>query len=229
MKNTHYAMIFAAGRGERMRPLTDTVPKPLLTVGGKRLIEYQLEALARAGFTKVVINTAWLGAQFEPALGDGRKYGLNIAYSHEGDALETVGGIVKAAPMLGSEPFVTTSGDVFTDFDYAGLVPALARIARGEVDAHFVLVDNPSFHTAGDFALEAGFASRSGQKLNFSGIACWHPRLFAGLVAGEKKKLFPWANALVDAGRVSAEHHQGVWENMGTPQQLDALDRKIKP
>lgn len=229
MKNTHYAMIFAAGRGERMRPLTDTVPKPLLTVGGKRLIEYQLEALARAGFAKVVINTAWLGAQFEPVLGDGRKYGLHIAYSHEGDALETMGGIVNAAHVLGSEPFVTTSGDVFTDFDYARLLPALAQIGRGEVDAHFVLADNPSFHSAGDFALEAGFASRIGQKLNFSGIACWHPRLFVGLVAGEKKKLFPWANALVDARRVSAEHHHGVWENMGTPQQLDAMDRKIKP
>lgn len=227
MKNDYKAMIFAAGRGERMRPLTDVTPKPLLQVGGKRLIEFQLSALARAGFAHVVINTAWLGAQFEPALGDGSRYGLAIGYSHEGEALETVGGIVKAAPMLGPEPFATTSGDVYIDFDYGKLIPALERIARGEVDAHLVLANNPPFHPDGDFAIQAGLASRSGRKLNFSGIACWHPRLFAGFVAGEKKKLFPWANALVDAGRVSAEHHAGAWENIGTPQQLAALGRKI--
>ncbi|HEX9390594.1 MAG TPA: nucleotidyltransferase family protein [Usitatibacteraceae bacterium] len=225
--NDYKAMIFAAGRGERMRPLSDVTPKPLLRLADKRLIEYPLYALARAGFGQVVINTAWLGAQFESALGDGAKYGLTIAYSHEGEALETVGGIVKAAPMLGSGPFVTTSGDVYTDFDYGRLVPVLARIACGEVDAHFVLADNPPFHPEGDFALRNGLASRSGQKLNYSGIACWHPRLFAGMVAGEKKKLFPWANALVDAGRVSAEHYHGLWENIGTPQQLAALSRKM--
>lgn len=229
MKNNYKAMIFAAGRGERMRPLTDAKPKPLLRLGGKYLIEYQLEALSRAGFARVVINTAWQGAQFEPALGDGRKYGLVIDYSHEGEALETVGGIVKAAPMLGPEPFVTTSGDVYTDFDYGKLLPVLARIGRGEIDAHFVLASNPPFHAEGDFAIQQGFASRSGPRLNYSGIACWHPKLFAGFAAGEKKKLFPWANALVDAGRVSAEHHAGIWENIGTPQQLDALDRKIRP
>ena len=128
MKNDYKAMIFAAGRGERMRPLTDVTPKPLLQVGGKRLIEFQLSALARAGFAHVVINTAWLGAQFEPALGDGSRYGLAIGYSHEGEALETVGGIVKAAPMLGPEPFATTSGDVYIDFDYGKLIPALERI-----------------------------------------------------------------------------------------------------
>ena len=221
-------LIFAAGRGERLRPLTDATPKPLLRMGGKRLIEYQLEALSCAGFAHVVINTAWLGAQFEPALGDGANYGLAIAYSHEGDALETLGGIVKAAPMLGLEPFITTSADVYTDFDYGKLIPVLARIARGEVDAHFVLTNNPPFHAEGDFAIQQGLASRTGLRLNYSGIACWHPKLFAGFVAGEKKKLFPWANALVDAGRVSAEHHAGLWENIGTPQQMDALSRKIR-
>ncbi len=222
-------MIFAAGRGERMRPLTDTVPKPLLPLGGKRLIEYQLEALARAGFAEIIINTAWLGAQFETSLGNGNNYGITIAYSHEGEALETVGGIVKAAPMLGFRPFVTTSGDVYTDFDYGKLLPSLLRIERGEVDAHFVLADNPPFHPQGDFAVRDGLASRSGEKLNFSGIACWHPKLFAGFVAGRKEKLFPWANALIDARRVSAERHAGIWENLGTPQQLAALERRIKP
>jgi N-acetyl-alpha-D-muramate 1-phosphate uridylyltransferase len=227
MKSDYKAMIFAAGRGERMRPLTDAIPKPLLAVGGRRLIEYQLTALAQAGFAEIVINTAWLGAQFAPALGDGRQYGLSIAYSHEGEALETVGGIVKALPLLGAAPFITTSGDVYTDFDYARLRPSLARIARGEIDAHFVLADNPPFHPEGDFAIQQGLARRAGQKLNFSGIACWQPKLFADFAVGEKRKLFPWANALIDAGRVSAEHHPGIWENIGTPQQLAALGRKI--
>lgn len=212
-----------------MRPLTDAAPKPLLSVGGKRLIEYQLEALARAGLVDIVINTAWLEDQFEPALGDGARYGVAIAYSHEGDALETVGGIVKAMPLLGARPFVTTSGDVYTDFNYAKLLPPLARIERGEVDAHFVLANNPPFHLEGDFAVRDGIASRSGAKLNFSGIACWHPKLFASFAVGRREKLFPWANALVDAGRVSAEHHAGVWENIGTPQQLAALERTIRP
>jgi MurNAc alpha-1-phosphate uridylyltransferase len=210
-----------------MRPLSDATPKPLLQLGKRRLIDYALDALARAGFSSVVVNTAWLGEQFEPALGNGSRHGLSIAWSHEGEALETVGGIVHALPLLGVQPFVTTSGDVFSDFDYARLLPALARIGRGEVDAHFVLADNPPFHPLGDFAIEAGLARRSGDKLNYSGIACWHPKLFAGLADGVKQKLFPWANALVDAGRVSAEHHPGVWENIGTPQQLRDTGRKI--
>jgi N-acetyl-alpha-D-muramate 1-phosphate uridylyltransferase len=232
----HRVMIFAAGRGHRMRPLTDTTPKPLLTVGGKPLIVWQIEALARAGFRDLVINTAWLGAQIEDAIGDGGKYGVTIHYSHEGareeDALETRGGIVKALSLLGDAPFVTVSSDIFTDYDYATLLMPLQRIAAGEIDAHFVLADNPDFHPEGDFAIRQingnSFATRTGTaenpRLNYANIACWHPRLFRDLPA-EKSRLFPWADPIVAANRVSAAHLSGVWENIGTPAHLDAVNR----
>jgi MurNAc alpha-1-phosphate uridylyltransferase len=148
------ALILAAGRGERMRPLTDSTPKPLLFAGGKRLIEWQIDALARAGVRRIVINTAHLPEQFEEALGDGARMGVAIAYSREGsraeDALETLGGIVAALPLLGSDPFMVTVGDIVTAFPYEGLAAASARLSAGAADAHLVLVDNPSFHAAGD-------------------------------------------------------------------------------
>ena len=224
------ALIFAAGRGERMRPLTDSTPKPLLLLHGKPLIVWQLEALARAGFVDCVINTAWLGAQIESALGDGSRYGVRIVYSHEGvraeDALETRGGIVKALDMLGDAPFATVSSDIFTDYDYARLRAPLAAIARGESDAHFVLADNPDFHPEGDFAIRDGFATREGSatnpRLNYGGITCWQPRLFRDLPI-EKARLFPWADPLVANRRVTAERFAGVWENIGTPEHLQRL------
>lgn len=232
--HAYKVMIFAAGRGARMRPLTDHTPKPLLMLGGKPLIVWQVEALRRAGFRDIVINTAWHGDQIVATLGEGAAFGVTIRYSHEGDreedALETRGGVVKALPLLGDAPFLTVSADIHTDFDYQTLLPRLDAIARREVDAHFVLADNPDFHPEGDFAIAAGCATRVGTaanpRLNYANIACWHPRLFSGLPA-TKERLFPWADAAVAAGRVSAEHYRGRWENIGTPGQLAALERGL--
>ena len=222
-----------------MMPLTAVRPKPLLDAGGKPLIAWQIEALARAGFRDIVINTAWCGEQFEPALGDGSRFGVKLKYSFESSALETVGAIVKAAPALGfgafmpeeahlepSLPFLSVSGDVYTDFDYTRLLPALAAIAHGEFDAHFVLTKNPPFHLAGDFALHQGRVAMTGEKWNYGGIACWHPKLFTGLRV-EKKKLFPWADPLIDAGRVSGQFHAGEWDNVGTPHDLANLATRL--
>lgn len=225
------AMIFAAGRGERMRPETDHTPKPLLPLAGKPLIEWQIEALARAGFRRLVINTAWLGEQFPAVLGDGRRWGVSIRYSHEGDhpdaAFETRGGIVHALPLLGAMPFLTVSGDIYTEFDYASIVGRLKAIAAGEADAHFVLADNPDFHPDGDFAIRDGLATRVGARLNYANIACWHPTLFGGMPERTRERLFPWADLFVCANRVTAEHFRGVWENIGTAAQLAALERRL--
>ncbi len=234
------ALIFAAGRGQRLQPLTDTVPKPMLHAGQKSLIEYQLEALIKAGFHDIVINVAWLGEVIQTALGDGARYGCSIRYSIEAEALETVGGIVQALPLLGTKPFATVSADVYTDYSYNKLAAMCAQIemsANGEVAhlahfAHFVLANNPPFHPLGDFAIRDGLASRQGDeqhpRLNYAGIAVWHPRIFAGCVRGEKMKLFPWADQFVAAGEVTAEHHRGVWDNIGTIDELNALDARLK-
>ncbi len=225
------ALIFAAGRGHRMRPLTDHTPKPLLLLAGKPIIVWQIEALARAGFGDLVINTAWLGKQLQHTLGCGAKWGVSLRYSPEGDgeqsALETRGGIVNALSMLGPDPFVTVSGDIFTNYDYARLAAPLAAIARNEIDGHFVLADNPIFHPLGDFAIRDGFATREGRRLNYAGITCWHPKLFHGLPIGEKSRLFPWADPVVAANRISAEHFVGVWENIGTPEHLAELESRL--
>lgn len=227
----HRALIFAAGRGHRMRPLTDHTPKPLLMLAGKPIIVWQIEALARAGFGDLVINTAWLGEQLQHTLGSGAKWGVSIRYSPEGDseetALETRGGIVNALPMLGPDPFVTVSGDIFTNYDYTRLAAPLAAIARNEIDGHFVLADNPTFHPLGDFAIRDGFATRDGQRLNYAGITCWHPKLFDGLPVGQKARLFPWADPFVAANRISAEHFVGEWENIGTPEHLAELESRL--
>ncbi|MDX2219398.1 MAG: nucleotidyltransferase family protein [Burkholderiales bacterium] len=219
-------MILAAGRGVRMRPLSDTTPKPLLKVAGKSLIEWQIDRLVTGGFTDIVINHAWLGAQIEAALGDGRAHGANIRYSAESEALETVGGIVQALPLLGNAPFMVASGDVFTDFPYASLHAHIDRIAAGyphEV-GHVVLTDNPPFHPQGDMAIADGKAVMAGAKLNYGGIAVFHPRIFAAFPRGHHGRLFPWAFEHVHAGRVTAEHHRGWWDNVGTPEDLAALD-----
>ncbi len=216
------AMILAAGRGERMRPLTDHTPKPLLMVGGKRLIEYHLEALATAGFHDVVINHAHLGAQIEQLLGDGGRYGVRIHYSAEAGALETGGGIFNALPLLGDAPFVVVNGDVWCDYPFS-------RLRKIETQAaHLVLVPNPPQHPAGDFWLHDALVSDEGEgeRLTFSGIGLYHPSLFDGCEAGA----FPLAPLLRRAmarGLVSGEQFTGQWFDIGTPERLQQLDEKL--
>jgi MurNAc alpha-1-phosphate uridylyltransferase len=228
------ALILAAGRGERMRPLTDTVAKPLLHAGGRRLIEWQIEALVRAGVTDLVINTAHLAAAFEPALGAGDRYGARIAYSREGEsadaALETLGGIARALPLLspdGEEPFIVVSGDVVSTFDYRRLHQAAARIRAGCADAHLVLVDNPPTNPAGDMGLHEGRITRSGPRLTYGNIGVFSPRPFAAEPI-VRRKLFPWLYALADAGRITGEHFHGAWHNVTTPAELAELDRTLR-
>ena len=229
------AMILAAGRGERMRPLSDATPKPLLMAGGHRLIEWQIAALARAGVQEVVINTAHLAAQFEAALGDGNHLGVHIRWSREGtlaaDALETLGGIVHALPLLGDAPFIAVSADIVCDYDYQRLVSVGAAIERNEIDAHLVLVPNPPFHPRGDMGLQPDAQGRARITtappwLTYANIALLSPRLFAG-EAGGKRKLFPWLYRAAEAGRVGGERFDGRWYNVGTPADLQALDAEL--
>jgi MurNAc alpha-1-phosphate uridylyltransferase len=224
-----HALILAAGRGTRMAPLTDTVPKPLLKVGGRGLIEWQVERLARAGFEDLVVNHSHLGKRIEEVLGDGRRYGARIRYSHEASALETAGGVAHALPLLGAAPFVVVSADIHTAFDYASLHPRIASIAADPARhaAHFVLVDNPPWHAQGDMALAGGRVARDGVRLTYGNIAVFHPALFGEVGAGVPLKLFPWAYRFVDEARVSGEHFSGPWDNIGTPSQLAALDRRL--
>lgn len=214
------ALILAAGRGERMRPLTDTTPKPLLAVGGRPLIEWHLQALAAAGITEVVINHAWLGERIEAALGDGGRFGLQIRYSPEPPgALETAGGIVNALPLLGEAPFLVVNGDIWTDYAFARLPTALG----GDL-AHLVLVDNPPQHPQGDFRLAGGRVHAEGApRLTFSGIGVYSPALFAGLPPG-RRPLAPVLREAMAGGRVSGEHHRGRWFDIGTPERLAGLD-----
>jgi MurNAc alpha-1-phosphate uridylyltransferase len=216
------AMILAAGRGERMRPLTDRVPKPLLRVAGKPLIEYHLEALAAAGFRELVINHAHLGGQIESALGDGSRWGVRIRYSPEGRALETGGGIFRALPLLGDAPFLVVNGDIWTDFGYPP-----RHLAPGIV-AHLVLVANPTHHPQGDFHLRGDrVANAGGPRLTFGGIGVYHPRLFAASAPGAFP-LAPLLRAACDRGEVSGERFAGRWVDVGTPQRLQALDGMLK-
>jgi MurNAc alpha-1-phosphate uridylyltransferase len=223
------ALILAAGRGERMRPLTDALPKPLLRAGGRPLIEWQVERLALAGFTELVINHSHLGSLIEEALGDGRRLGVRIRYSHEAQALETAGGVAQALPLLARDPFVVVSGDIHTAYDYASLAPRMETIAHHpeRLVAHFVLVDNPPWHAQGDMGLADGRVTREGPRLTYGNIGVFHPRLFRDIAPGTSLKLFPWAYRFVDEGRVSGEHYRGAWDNVGTPAQLAALDRRL--
>jgi MurNAc alpha-1-phosphate uridylyltransferase len=223
------ALILAAGRGERLRPLTDSVPKPLLEAGGRPLIEWQVRRLARAGFADLVVNHAHLGAMIEEALGDGRRFGARIRYSPESPALETAGGIAKALDFLGDEPFVTVSGDIHTDFDYASLREPMAAIARDPASrvAHLVLVDNPPWHARGDMGLREGRVTRDGPALTYGNIAVFHPAIFRDLAPGAALKLFPWLYRFVGEGRVTGEHYRGSWDNIGTAAQLAALDTRL--
>lgn len=224
------ALIFAAGRGERMRPLSDTTPKPLLSAAGKRLIDWQIESLHRAGIHEFVVNTAHLAARLEQALGDGSERGLHIVYSREGeqaeDALETLGGIVQARHLLGEAPFIAVSGDIVCDFDYGSLLAPIQAIARGELDAHLVLVPNPAFHPRGDMGLQQGRITTAMPWQTYANIAVLAPRLFTALTPG-RQKLFPWLYQFAAAGRVSGELFEGAWHNIGTPNDLAALDRLL--
>ena len=212
-----------------MRPLTDATPKPLLVAGGRALIDWQLERLAAAGIHDVVINHAHLGAELEAAVGDGARWGLRITWSREGTALETAGGIARALPHLGPDPFLALSADIHTAFDYASLLPAAERIASDPegTGAHFVLVDNPPWHASGDMGLAGGRVTLHGERLTYANISIFHPALFAGIAPGTHLKLFPWAYRFVEAGRVSGERFAGAWDNVGTPAQLAALDRRL--
>ncbi len=226
-------MILAAGLGERMRPLTDHTPKPLLLAGGKPLIVWQIERLRAAGFRELVINHAHLGQQIEDCLGDGSAFGVAIAWSREAEPLESAGGIATALPHLGDAPFLVTNGDVHTEFDYARLLPVLAGMATNpEHLAHLVLVDNPPHHPEGDFMLAFGRVSDPpltprASRLTFSGIGCYRPELFAGIPAGSKARLAPLLRAAMQRDRVSGEHFCGRWEDVGTPARLAALDQEL--
>lgn len=214
------AMLLAAGRGERMRSLTNNTPKPLLKVAGKSLIEHHIEALARGGVQRLVINTGWLGEQIRAALGDGSRYGVSIEYAIEpAKAYETGGGIHHALPLL-SDPFIVVNSDVWTDYDFAQLAPPEQR-------AHLVLVDNPPHHPGGDFVLRDGHAyAQGGAKLTFSGIGSYRKSLFDGQAAGR----FPLAPVLVRhmPEQVTAEHYVGVWHDVGTPESLMSLNERLQ-
>jgi MurNAc alpha-1-phosphate uridylyltransferase len=214
------AMILAAGRGERLRPLTDSTPKPLLEVRGKPLIVYHLEALRKAGFNEIVINLSWLGDQIRTRLGNGSEFGVGIEYSEEAEALETAGGILQALPLLG-ERFVVVNGDVFTDYDFVALKPAEKSADRL---AHLVLVDNPQHNNAGDFSLERTIVGNDGApRHTFSGIAQYHRSFFDGLAPG-KQALAPLLRAAAAEGQVSGELFSGLWVDIGTAERLQRLN-----
>lgn len=210
------AMILAAGRGERLRPLTEHCPKPLLPVGSEPLIGHHLRRLAAAGFSEVVINLAHLGEQIEQQLGDGSRYGLQIRYSWERNgALESAGGIHQALPLLGPEPFLLVNGDIFTDYPFAQLRRPLTGLA------HLVLVNNPVQHPDGDFVLHAdGQLANDGARLTYSGIGVYSPRLFDGMAAG-KAPLAPLLRAAIAAQQISGEHYPGLWIDVGTVERLE--------
>jgi len=214
------AMILAAGRGERMRPLTDQMPKPLLKIGEQSLIERHLQALARAGVREVVVNLSWLGHMIREALADGARFGLRIHYSEEGPVpLETAGGIFRALPLLGPEAFIVVNGDIFTDFPFATLqLPAAAS-------AHLVLVDNPPQHAQGDFGLEDGhIVVTSANMHTFSGIAIYRPDFFAGCAPG-RFPLLPLFRRAIAMRTLSGELYSGQWSDVGTPQRLAELQK----
>lgn len=213
------AMILAAGRGERMRPLTDNTPKPLLVAAGKPIIEYTIEQLVSAGFTELVINTAHLGAQLPKVLGHGERWGIRIDFIHEGEqALETAGGIINALPLLGDKAFVVVNGDIATDFDFSALHQLQVAMA------HLVLIPNPPHHPDGDFCLNAqGMLVAEGMPtFTFSGIGVYHPQLFAGLTTGVRK-LAPILREAIAQGQASGELFTGFWKDIGTPARLQEL------
>jgi MurNAc alpha-1-phosphate uridylyltransferase len=219
------AFILAAGRGERMRPLTDHTPKPLLPAGGKPLIVWHLERLAAAGFREIVINHAHLGSCIEQALGDGARWGLDIRYSPEPPgALETAGGIAQALPLLGDAPFLVVNGDIWCDWDVRR-----ARQLAGRT-AHLVMVGNPAHHAGGDFSLdgERVVVADGGETLTYAGIGVFSPTFFADIEPGTVTKLRPLLDAAIAVGRLTGERHDGRWVDVGTPQRLAELDQELR-
>lgn len=222
------AMILAAGKGERMRPLTDHTPKPLLEVGGKALIEHHIARLAVAGFEQLVINVSHLGQQIVDFCGDGSRWGLEIHYSHEDEPLETAGGIQRALPQLGRQPFLVVNGDIWTDYDFAELKNY--RPATGEV-AHLVMVRNPPQHPEGDFLLDGeGWVHerpRGETGMTYSGVGVYTQGFFAGMQPG-KLALRPLLDDAIRLGQLTGEYHPGGWEDVGTPERLAALDEAVR-
>jgi len=216
------AMILAAGRGERMRPLTDSCPKPLLKVAGKALIEHHIIALANAGFTELVINHAYLGQQIESFLGDGSRYGVSIQYSAEEQALETGGGIYQALDLLGDSPFVLVNGDVWCDYDFNKIPKSIDGLV------HLVMIDNPKHNPSGDFCYSEGrLLEDKGNKLTYSGIGVYHPKLFSSCQPG-KFPLAPLLRSAIKNQQVSAEHYTGFWMDIGTPERLEFVNKKFE-
>lgn len=227
------AMILAAGRGERMRPLTDHTPKPLLQAGGKPLIVWHIERLAGAGMRDIVINHAWLGQQIEDALGDGSRYGVRLRYSPEPLPLETAGGIAQALPLLGDAPFLVINGDIFSDWQPALAQNAAARLQADGLQAWLWMVDNPPHHPQGDFRLDASgrvhdVAQPGDDALTFSGIGVYAPALFAGLPAGQPARLAPLLRQAMQRSQVGGQRHPGLWIDIGTPQRLQDLDLRLQ-
>ena len=218
------AMILAAGEGTRMRPLTQHTPKPLLKVGGKALIVWQIEKLKQAGYEDIIINIAWLAEQIPAALGDGSQWGVSLHYSneqHEG-ALETAGGIIKALPLLGEQPFLVVNGDVWCDYDYA-----LLSLKREDL-AHLVMVSNPAHHPKGDFSLKQQRLCKTGTpKYTFSGIGLYHPKLFNHLSYG-RRALAPLLHQAIENNQLRGEFYQGDWRDIGTPERLQQLDQELQ-
>jgi MurNAc alpha-1-phosphate uridylyltransferase len=224
------AMLLAAGRGERMRPLTDRIPKPLLEAGGQTLIERHIRKLATAGFKRIIVNHAHLGEQIVSALGDGSRWGVEISYSHERTALETAGGIANALDLIGCEAFAVANCDVYSEYDYTRLKSAAEQLANDTRSvAHLVLVDNPTHNPAGDFALDNGVVIlEDSNRLTFSGLAAYHCKLFASVSPGEKKPLAPLLRTEAQAGKVTGEHFRGVWTDVGTPERLNSLNDYLR-
>jgi len=216
-------MILAAGRGERLRPLTDNLPKPLIKVAGKSLIEYHLKNLQRAGFSEIIINTAWLAEKLPLELGDGSNYGVTINYSHEGEALETAGGIIKALPLLGDKPFLVVNGDIWSDFNFTSL-PKL----KTNVLAHLVLVNNPKHNLAGDFSLENDKVVNTGTEMyTYCGIGIFCAEFFNGQASG-KLPLAPILREKCNNDLVSGQLHNGLWTDVGTIERLHLLEKQLK-
>jgi MurNAc alpha-1-phosphate uridylyltransferase len=221
------AMILAAGRGERMRPLTDHMPKPLLQVGGKSLIIWHIERLVSAGINHLVINHAYLGEQIEQTLGDGSRFGAGILYSPESVALETAGGIANALPLLGQDVFAVINGDIYCDYDFANLTMHAAALRASDDLAHLCLVNNPAQHPQGDFALKHGRVTENTPKLTFSGIGLYKPTLFLDIPHGDKAALAPLLRQQIAQNKVSGEYHTGLWTDVGTPERLAQLNQEL--
>jgi N-acetyl-alpha-D-muramate 1-phosphate uridylyltransferase len=221
-------MLLAAGRGERMRPLTDHTPKPLLQAGGKALIVWHIENMARAGICDLVINHAHLGHQIEVALGDGGQFGVRIRYSVEDPVLETAGGIANALPLLGDAPFAVINSDIYCDYDFTQLSERVALLEASGDTAHLVLVNNPAHHPNGDFGLSSGRIVNNTPAFTFSGIGIYQSGLFANIPRGTIALLAPLLRAQIALGKVSGEHYKGRWLDVGTPQRLEKLDNELR-